>query len=421
MVAYQYDVYGTAFTDPRTYADRRRYHELLADLRRNDPVYWATPEGFRPFWIATKHADISAIGRQPDLFPSGPRLELFSIEQEERVKASTGQNSAVGRTMLHMDGREHRAYRGISQKWFMPANLRRMEQQLETFARDYVDKLAAAGGEADFVATVSELYPLNVILMILGLPATEAPQLLRMTRDFNERLSAPVPEGSSRGDLIVKVAQAFFDYFGAVYEERLKNPQEDVASVIAHAQTDGTPISRAEALSYYLLLGLAGHDTTNGTISGGVLAFIENPDQLAKLRANPELINSAVDEILRWVSPVNNFMRTAAQDYELRGKTIKAGDAVLLPFGSANRDDEVFESPFTFDIERKPNPHLAFGFGAHACLGQHLARMELRALFRELAARLEHVELAGQPKMLPAITGNQLVTLPIQYRLRQAT
>jgi cytochrome P450 len=418
MAAEKLDVYGTALADPYTYADRRRYHALLADLRREDPLYRATPAGYRPFWVATKHADICEIGRQPDLFASGPRLELFSIEQEERVKATTGRDSAVGRTMLHMDGREHRAYRGISQKWFMPANLRRMDEQLAVFATEYVDKLAAAGGETDFVSVVSELFPLNVILMILGLPATEAPRLLRMTRNFNERLSAPVPEGSSRGDVIVQVAQAFFDYFGAVYDERLRNPREDVASVIAHAQIEGKPISRAEALSYYLLLGLAGHDTTNGTISGGVLAFIEHPDQLWKLQANPELINPAVDEILRWVSPVNVFMRTAVEDYPLRGKTIHEGDAVLLPYASANRDEDVFEAPFTFNIERRPNPHLAFGFGAHACLGQHLARMELRALFRELAARLEHVELAGEPKMLPAVTGNQLMSLPIRYQLR---
>ncbi|MET0983849.1 MAG: cytochrome P450, partial [Steroidobacteraceae bacterium] len=238
------DDFGAALADPKTYADRKRYHALLTTLRHEDPLHRATPEGFRPFWVATKHADITEIGRQPDVFLSGPRLELFSIDQEERVKASTGRDAAVGRTMLHMDGREHRSYRGITQSWFLPTNMRRLEQQMEDFAREYVDKLAAVGGEADFVPVVSELFPLNVILLILGLPPSEAPHLLQLTRDFVARENVPIPEGSTRGDQIVKVAQAFFDYFAPVFEERRKHPQNDVASVIALGQHEGKPIDR---------------------------------------------------------------------------------------------------------------------------------------------------------------------------------
>jgi cytochrome P450 len=414
------DPIGTAITDPHVYADRDRYHAILTELRREDPLYWATPAGYRPFWVVTKHADISEIERQPELFLSAPRLELFSLEQERKVKEATGRDTAAGRTMLHMDGPEHRAYRGISQASFMPKKLGNLEQTLGELAREYVDTLALAGGEVDFVTQVSSLFPLNVILMLLGMPASEAPELLRLTRNFNGHDVAPVPPGMTREDMIIRAAHEIFDYFGAVYDARLAAPREDLASTIAHARINGEPISRAEALSYYLLVGLAGHDTTNGTMAGGLLALIKNPGELARLKANPDLIASAVDEMLRWVTPVTVFMRTAVKDYKLRGKTVKAGDSLLLAFASGNRDEEVFENPFAFRVDRTPNAHLAFGHGAHLCLGQHVAKMELRAFFRELIPRLDAIALAGEPKMLPGITASQLVTLPIRYRMQQA-
>jgi cytochrome P450 len=411
------DPIAEALVDPRTYANRETYHALLTQLRREDPLYWAAPKGYRPFWVVTKHADILEVERQPAQFLSGPRLEIFSAEQERKVREATGRDAAVGKTVLHMDGAEHRAYRGLSQGWFMPNNLNAMEQPLAALALRYVDRLEAAGGEADFVTLVSELFPLEVILMILGLPSEEAPRLLRLTRDFVGRDTAPVPPGLTREDLIIRASQAIFDYFGAVVAARQKQPRADVASLIANATVNGETIGRAEALSYLLLLGLAGHDTTNGTLAGGLLAFIRNPDQLARLKADRGLMPTAIDEILRWVTPVNNFMRTAVADYTLRGKTVKAGDALLLAFASGNRDESVFADPFAFRVDRKPNPQVSFGYGAHVCLGQHLAKMELNAFFRELIPRLDGVELAGDAQMLQAVTANQLVTLPIRYRM----
>jgi len=414
------DPIGAALADAHTYQDRDRYHALLTRLRQEDPLYRATPAGYRPFWALTKHADICEVERQPELFVSGPRLELFSIEQERKIRESTGGDTAVGRTLLHLDGAEHRAYRGMSQSWFMPKNLRNFEQRLEELAAEYVDRMAAARGEFDFVRDISQLFPLTVILMILGLPASEAPELLRLTRNFTGREELPVPQGMAREDLILKSSQEIFDYFGAVFDERRRQPRDDVASVIANASIDGAPISRAAALSYYLLLGLAGHDTTNSTMSGALLALIQNPAELARLKASPELIGTAIDEMLRWVSPVNSFMRTATRDYALRGKIVRAGDGLLLLFASANRDAEVFTDPFSFRIDRKPNPHIAFGYGAHACLGQYLAKMELRAFFRELIGRLEHVELAGVPSYRAITTAYQITNLPVRCELERA-
>jgi len=412
------DEISNAIADAHLYADPERFHALFTRLRREEPVRWTTPEGVRPFWTLSRHADIVEVERQPQLFPSGPRLELFSIAQEEKIMKAMGGNRAVSRTMLHMDGAEHKAYRGLTQSWFMPGNLKKLDEGLAALAREYTDKLARAGSQVDFVLAVAELYPLRVIMMILGLPPEDAPELLRLTHNFNRRADARVTSEQERDNLLVKAAQEIFAYFGRIYEDRMKQPRDDVATVIAQATIDGKPINRLEALSYYLLLGLAGHDTTNGTIAGTLLALIQNPDQLARLKAEPELLTTAVDEMLRWVSPVNNFMRTASADYVLRGQRIRAGDSLLLCFRAANRDEEVFEDPFAFRVDRKPNPHLAFGHGAHACLGQHLAKMELRALFRELLPRLEHVELAGQHLWLAAVTANHLMHLPIRCRVR---
>jgi cytochrome P450 len=259
-----------------------------------------------------------------------------------------------------------------------------------------------------------------VILMILGLPPDQAPELLRLTRNFTGREDAPVPEGMAREDLVVRASEEIFDFFGNVYEERRKHPRDDVATIIANAMIDGRPIARAEALSYYLLLGLAGHDTTNSTMSGALLALMQNPGELERLRTSPDLLPSAVDEMLRWISPTNSFMRTASKDYELRGKRIRAGESLLLLFASANRDEEVFAEPFSFKVDRKPNPHIAFGYGAHACLGQYLAKMELRAFFGELIARLSRIQLAGEPTYGAITTAYKITSLPICYELRSA-
>ena len=415
------DPIGDAVANPQTYADPVACHALFTRLRAEAPVRWTTPATTRPFWVLSRHADVIEVERQPEVFLSGPRLELFSLDQEAAIQAAHAGRSAVSRTVLHMDGAEHRGYRGITQGWFMPARLKKLEQGLDELATEYIDALAESGGEADFVATVSVWYPLRVILMILGLPRGEAPELLRLTRNFVGRdVPEAKPADGSRESILVEAAQEIFGYFRDVYRDRLRQPRDDLASVIAHATIDGRPIEDLEAMSYYLLIGLAGHDTTNSTLSGGLLALIENPAERTRLQANPDLLPLAIDEMLRWVSPVRSFMRTASRDYRLRDQDIQAGQALLMSFPSANRDEAVFEQPFAFRIDRKPNAHIAFGHGAHVCLGQFLARMELRALFRELLSRLESIELSGSTAWLPGITSGSLMRLPIRYRIRSA-
>jgi cytochrome P450 len=261
-------------------------------------------------------------------------------------------------------------------------------------------------------------YPLYVILAILGLPESDYPRMLQLTQEL---FGAEDPEFKRDEDAYAGLLQTvadFVNYFDGITADRKANPTDDLASVIANGIIDGEPIGHKEQLGYYIIAATAGHDTTSNSMSGGMQALIEHPDQLARLQADPSLMATAVDEMIRWTSPVKHFMRTATVDYDIRGTTVKAGQDVLLSYWSANRDEDVFTDPFTFDVGRTPNKHLAFGFGVHYCLGAMLARMEMKALFSALLPRLEHVELAGEPQLTRSTFVSGLKHLPIRYRLR---
>lgn len=401
-----------AIVSPRTYADPDSYHRLFAVLRREDPVHWTEPEGFRPFWTVSKHADIAEIERQNDRFLNAPRLVVQPIAFEQAVGGSS-----FFRTLVSMDNPDHRSYRSMTQAWFMPPNLRKLEASIEALAREYVDRMGKLGGTCDFVREVGVWYPLRVIMTILGVPPFDEAFMLRLTQEL---FGSNDPElRRDDGPIATKQTAAdFFDYFRKIVADRRQKPRDDVATVIANATIGGELIAEHEALSYYVIIATAGHDTTSSTAAGGLLALLEHPDEFSKLKRDPELLSSAIDEMLRWVSPVKHFFRTATQDYELHGRKIRAGDSLMMCYWSANRDEEVFDQPQVFRIERSPNRHLAFGFGAHVCLGQHLAKMEIRALFRELLARVERIELAGEPAWVEANFVSGLKRLPVRYALK---
>ncbi|MBR1301128.1 cytochrome P450 [Bradyrhizobium sp. AUGA SZCCT0042] len=406
--------------DPATYADPGKCDEIFKNLRSEEPVRWTEPEGYRPFWIVSKYQDVLEIERQNEKFINWPRLNLVSIEEEERVRAGSGKGSTNPlRMLVNMDEPEHRPHRAIAQSWFMPPNLRKLEDNLASLAKEFVDRIGSLDGSCDFVKDVAVWYPLRVIMQILGVPREDDQKMLAWTKavtgSHDSEMSGALSGVASRQAAI----QEFFQYFGALSAERRKNPTDDLATVIANAKLDGRDIGAFEASSYYFIISTAGHDTTSSTVAGGLLALMQNPTELAKLRNNPDLLPSAIEEILRWVSPVTHFFRTATEDYVLRGKQIKAGQGLMLSYPSANRDEEVFPEPFAFKVDRTPNRHVAFGYGPHLCLGMHLARMEMKALFRELLSRLEHLELDGDPSWIKASLVTGLKRLPIRYRLRQ--
>jgi cytochrome P450 len=405
---------GLVFTDPTAYADDRRFHAACALLRRDDPVHRVETPGFNPFWAVTKHEDVMEIARQSDRWLNGPRPVLGPTAADDRM---AGDDVPV-RTLIQMDAPDHPVYRRMTAEWFKPKSISRLDGRLAELAERYVDRLGELGGECDFVTDVAVHYPLYVIMSLLGVPEADFPRMLQLTQELfgaadpeMARGAGPDLEGQEQTLL------EFFEYFQALIEDRRATPREDLASVIANAEVDGEPIGVLEAVGYYVLIATAGHDTTSSSIAGGLHALLDHPDQLKRLLADPSLVPTAVDEMIRWVSPVKQFMRTATDDYVLRGVQIAAGESVLLSYPSANRDEDVFENADTFDVGRDPNRHVGFGFGAHYCLGAGLARMEGRALYAELVPRLSSIELAGEPAYVETLFVGGPKHLPIRYEL----
>jgi cytochrome P450 len=402
--------------DPVTYATPNRYDEIFAAMRRDEPVRWTEPVGYRPFWTVTKYSDVLEIERQSHKFLNEPRLTLIPVQEEER-RARAGSAKLI-RTVINMDDPEHRAHRNITQTWFLPKNLLKLEHDIAELAREFVDGMDGFGGKCDFAKDVAVWYPLRVIMTILGVPREDDVKMLALTQALFGSSDRELSGGKTDAEAKQAAAEEFFRYFGALSAERRKNPTNDLASVIANATVDGKPIALFETLSYYLLIATAGHDTTSSVVAGGLHALLENPSELAKLRQAPELMGGAVEEMLRWVSPVKHFFRTATEDYVLRGRQIRQGQALMMCYPSANRDEEVFDDPFTFKIDRAPNAHLAFGYGVHQCLGLHLARMELKALFKELLGRVDAIEPADTPAWVEANFVSGLKRFPIRYNMK---
>jgi cytochrome P450 len=413
-----------AIVHPDLYADEEAIHALYGMLRRDDPVRWITPEGFRPFWAITKHADLLEIERQNELFVSSKRTYLGTIKAEEWIQSVTG-DTHLFRTLVDLDEPQHMKLRALTQSWFMPASLKKLEARVAHLAKAQVDHMVALGPECDFVKEVALYYPLRVIMEVLGVPESDETFMLKMTQEIFGPQDPDVLSESSRtatdetgtGIDLMATAQELFAYFGAMTEDRRKYPRDDLATIIANGQIEGAPIGHLEAMSYYIIVATAGHDTTSSTAAGGLLQLIKNPDQMAKLKADLSLLPGAVEEMIRWVTPVKHFMRTATQDYTLRGKTIKAGDGLALFYWSGNRDEEVFSDPFRFVVDRQPNKQIAFGYGAHLCLGMHLARMEIKALFQELLPRLQSIELNGTPRNTRANFVSGLKSLPVRVSM----
>ncbi|MDT7755314.1 MAG: hypothetical protein QOH27_1212 [Mycobacterium sp.] len=395
---------------PQAYADEAGLHRALSHLRANAPVSWVDVPNYRPFWAITKHADIMAIERANDVFTNSPRPVLMTAEADE-LQAGVGIS-----TLIHMDDPQHRVVRAIGGDWFRPKAMRAMKIRVDELATRYVDHMAGVGPECDFVQEVAVNFPLFVIMSLLGVPEADFPQMLKYTQDLFGNDDAEFSAGSSKEEQL-GVLLEMFGYFNALTASRRERPTEDLASAIANARIDGEPLSDVDTVSYYVIIATAGHDTTSATISGGLQALVENPDQLQRLRDDPDLMGLATEEMIRWVTPVKEFMRTAQEDTTIRGVPIKAGESVLLSYPSGNRDEDIFTDPFRFDVGRDPNKHVAFGYGVHSCLGAALARMEVNSFFSALIPRLKSIELAGTPEHTATIFVGGLKHLPIRYEL----
>ena len=404
------DEAAKVLADPKAYTDETKLHAALSHLRAHAPVSWVDVPNYQPFWAITKHADIMEIERANDVFTNSPRPVLVTKEGDE-------QQAAVGiKTLIHMDDPQHRDFRAIGTNFFRPKAMRALKDRADELAMRFVDKMAAEGPECDFVQQVAVNYPLYMIMTLLGVPEADFASMLRWTQElFGSDDEEFKREGGMEEQMTALLEM--FQYFTELTADRRANPTDDLGSTIANAAINGEPLSDIETVSYYAIIAAAGHDTSSASISGGMHALLEHPDQLARLKNDMSLMPLAVEEMIRWTTPVKEFMRTAQQDYEIRGVRIAAGESVLLSYVSGNRDDDVFADPFRFDASRDPNKHISFGYGVHFCLGAALARMEVNSFFSALLPRLESVEAAGPAAHVATTFVGGLKHLPIRYQL----
>jgi cholest-4-en-3-one 26-monooxygenase len=401
---------------PDHYAEYGYPHEIWTWLRANAPVYrWEQEGDALDYWVISKHADIQQISTHPKQWLNGPRLTL-SHEPEERMDMFPA-------TLIQMDAERHRVFRKMISHRFKPQALARHHGDIEQIGKEIVDKLVLErdSGECDFVKEVAAPLPIAVIAWLLGLPKEDWNLLFDWT---NRIIGASDPEFQEEGKDPRESAQAtmieLFTYFTKLVEEKRKNPADDLVTLFTQLELDGKPLDPMDVMAWCLIIVVAGNETTRNGTSGGMLAFVENPGEISKLQRDPSLLAGAVEEAVRWSTPIIHFARTAVEDCEIRGQKISAGEAVGLFYPSANRDEDVFDDPFSFRIDRQPNRHMGFGIGEHFCLGVHLARLEMTIAYKHLLPRIEEIELTGPVSRLHSSLVGGVKHLPIRYKLKPA-
>jgi cytochrome P450 len=409
------DLANVDVASPRVYAEGVP-HEALAAIRAHDPVHWHPWTGTREgFWLLSKHADVLAVGKDPTLFSS----QLGHIALEEREPDAL----AARQSLIETDPPAHTRLRKLVSYAFTRSKVKEYEDYTRAIVQDLLDK-AIAQGEFDWVTEISEPVPITVLISILGLPQEDGPMLIELT---SEMAAATDPDYRPDPDKYptdidprllpfgTPAAYYVFEYGRKIGEERRRNPTDDLVSRLVHAEVDGERLDEKEYSNFFELFIFAGNETTRTGISQGILALMQHPEEFARLEADPSLIPSGVDEILRYGTPIIYFRRTATRDAEISGVPIQAGDRVALWYVSANFDEDVFEDPQRFDVARRPNPHVTFGRGGpHFCLGSFLAQLEIRILLEEILARKVRFELTGDPVRLSSNFINGFKSLPVR-------
>jgi cytochrome P450 len=390
---------------------------LFDHLRENDPVAWVEHPEYRPFWSLSKYEDIKSIGSQNEKFLNAPRTVLLPTEAEDALLEKFGTRNGL-ETLIHMDKPKHLKLRRVTREWFLPRSIKKLDAEVQSLCKEYVDRMQDMGGECDFIKDITLIYPLRIIMSILGLPRQSEATMLKLTQEIFGPFDPDLQRGEAEEGEQLGTLMELGQFFTEIVEDRKKNPSDDLATILANAEVDGKPMDPLDQMSYFIITATAGHDTTSAVLGAGMKALLDQPEQMALWRDNPDLDDRAAKELMRWVSPVRHMLRTATEDFELRGKHIKAGDAIALWFPAANRDPLQFENPNSLDINRDPKKHIAFGYGEHMCLGMHLAVLEVARFYRELLPRLSHIELAGEPQWSHANFVGGLKSLPIKYELK---
>lgn len=418
---------GRAVIDPAAYS---AWDPLLDqfDILREEGLQVArvvsSADLHEPFWLVSGFDEVMAASKDNTTFLNHPKPTVFTLRSTDALaRAITGGSPHLVQSLVQLDAPLHPKLRRLTQDWFMPKNLRMIEARTRKIAEATVERLLAAGGEGDITKIVSSPYPLHVVMQILGVPEEDEQRMLVLTQQMfggqDEELNQSGIKDLPPEMIIQIVAGAVKDfeaYFAALAAERRKNPTDDVATVIANGTIDGQPLDDVVTAGYYIITASAGHDTTSASTAGAMLALARDPEQFARVKADRSLLAGIVEEAIRWTTPVQHFMRTASADTELGGQKIAKDDWLMLNYVAANHDPSQFPDPRRFDAAREGNRHLAFGAGAHQCLGLHLARLEMRILFEVLLDRLESVELAGEPARAKSTFVGGLKRLPLRWK-----
>jgi len=396
---------------PEAYARHGYPHETFRRLRAESPIRRFDDTAV-PFWAITKHAHVTEIGRTPELFRNSPLLVVNPLYREMQDELPFVRPP----TLIEQDNPMHRESRKLIASRFTPRALKKIHADVDRIARKIVDELfEQEEGEIDFVAKVSAPLPIAVIAWLLGVPESDWQLLFDWT---NRMIGSEDPEYSEEGGNRAMVE--LFTYFAKLVEERKKSPKDDLITLFANAEVGGRKLEPLEVLSWCQIIVVAGNETTRNATTGGMLALIEHPEERRRLQETPALLKSGIEEIVRWTSPIIHFARTVARDVDFHGQRFAEGDVLALFYPSANRDEEVFDDPYRFRVDRHPNRHLGFGVGEHFCAGAHVARLELEMAYRYLLPRLEEVELAGPVDRLTSNLVGGIKRLPIRYKLRRA-
>jgi cholest-4-en-3-one 26-monooxygenase len=378
-------------------------HEAFALLRREDPVHWHAEKDGPGFWAVTRHDDVVFVSKHPEIFSSARGgTNIFDVPEADME---------ITRTLLiNMDPPQHVKFRRLIRQGFTPNRVKLLLPRVRERAAKLVDGLVAKG-EGDFVREIAAELPLQVIAELMGIPDDERGRIFDLS---NKLIGFDDPEFQNTMEDGKQAAAEMWLYAHKLAVERKEGTGDDLVSALMRAEVDGHKITELEFNNFFLLLAVAGNETTRNLLSGAVLALIEHPDQWRRLQRDRALLDTAVEEFLRWVTPVVHFRRTATRDVELRGKKIHEGQKVVLFYPAANRDEWVFDQPERFDVGRIDNPHLALGIGEHYCMGANLARMEIRVLFEEMLRRVPEFELAGPVRRLRSAFISGIKTMPVR-------
>ncbi|MGW0025764.1 cytochrome P450 [Rhodococcus sp. NPDC003383] len=402
----------TDLKNPDVY-EKEMPHDAFDDIRRRCPVYWQPEDDGPGYWALTRHADVTAVSRDSATFSSAlGTTQIDEFDEETRLKQAA--------MLINLDAPEHTRLRQLVSRGFTPRVVKQLEGRIRDICERTVDELIEAGRDGavvDFVPLVSAPLPLEVIAALLGAPAEDVGKLYDWS---NRMIGWDDPEyGSTQADGELAAAEIFL-YANEIAARRRAEPQDDIVSALVRPDEHGDTLTEMEFCMFFVLLVIAGNETTRNAITGGMQAFMDHPDQWRRLQHDPGLVPSAVEEILRWVSPVIGFRRTPTCPATIGEQSVDRGDKVVLYYPAANRDGDVFEEPHRFDIGREHNPHVAFGgTGVHFCLGAHLARLELKVMFETLARRLDRVESAGPARRLRSNFVNGVKAMPVRIHPRQ--